>query len=269
MIVAGFQLIIDGYNLLHAAGLAQKKYGQGELEQAREKLLSGLRRMLAVREQEQTVIVFDAGIRAPSLADDMLRSGQIRILFSTQHGNADALIETLIEDHPSPRKLTVVSSDHRIQRSARLHQALFLDSESFLADLMRRPKKVRRPLPPHPKQTGEMTAGELDYWMREFGGMNLGGEPTNVPERGASPAPAKGTDKKGLEKKPVGEGKGGKKETASVPQDSRRRTAPKYKAPGKGLRRPFEATGNEPAIFSPEWIAELQAWVTEQERKRR
>ena len=38
MIVAGFQLIIDGYNLLHAAGLAQKKYGQGELEQAREKL---------------------------------------------------------------------------------------------------------------------------------------------------------------------------------------------------------------------------------------
>jgi len=255
--VAAFQLIIDGYNLLHAAGLARKKYGQGQLEEAREKLLAALRKMLAVREQEQTIVVFDAGRRDPSLSDDNLRSGKIRILFSTQHANADALIETLIEDHPTPRKLTVVSSDHRIQRSARLHQALFLDSESFLADLMKRPRKTRRPLPPHPKQTGEMSPHELDYWMRQFAALD-----TTASKSSTLPDPA---DQKPQEESSKVSGSRTKPPTSPQPDSAR----PKFKAPGKGSRRPVESTGNEPAIFSPEWIAELQTWVAEQERRRR
>lgn len=257
--MAAYQLIIDGYNLLHAAGLAKKKYAQGEFERTREKLLSLLRRLLATREQEQTVIVFDAARRDPSLSDHALRSGEIRILFSTHHGNADALIETLIEDHPTPRKLTVISSDHRIQRSARLHQALFLDSESFLDDLLRRPPKRRKPLPPHPKQTGEMTSGELEFWLREFAGVELDpGLSSQVPASKKSPAAKPHPESKTSEAPPS--------MPASLP---RKKTRPAFKAPGKGVRRPPHVNPDDPPIFSADWIVQLQAWVDQQTAKRR
>lgn len=264
--MAAYHLIIDGYNLLHAAGLARKKYAQGELEQARENLLSLLRRLLSTREQEQTAVVFDAGQRDPSLSDHALRSGQIRILFSTQHGNADALIESLIEDHATPRKLTVISSDHRIQRCARLHHALFLDSESFLGDLLLRPPKRRKPLPPHPKQTGEMTSGELEYWLREFSGIDTKSHTgDNEPTLNSSPttsSPGKSPTNSPSSKADIP----AKSKSAPPP---RKRSKTKFKAPGKGARRPPHDSPNDPPIFSSEWIAELQSWVNEQESKRK
>lgn len=260
--MAAYTLIIDGYNLLHAAGLAKKKYAQGELEQARENLQSLLRRLLSTREQEQTAIVFDTARRAPSLSDHALRAGQIRILFSSQHGNADALIESMIEDHPTPRKLTVISSDHRIQRSARLHHALFLDSESFLGDLLRRPPKRRKPLPPHPKQTGEMTSAELEYWLREFGGLNAAELKPNDEIPPSPSSVAKPSASKPAQHKPQS-----KTESAERPQS--KQSKPKFKAPGKGARRPPHNNPNDPPIFSAEWIAEIQAWIDQQQSRRK
>ena len=43
--------IIDGYNLLHAAGLGRPTYGPGDLQRVRNRLLSHLRTHLAAAER--------------------------------------------------------------------------------------------------------------------------------------------------------------------------------------------------------------------------
>ena len=53
-------LIVDGYNLLHAAGLARMLYGPGDLERARQRLLSLLAERLRSDERRRCRIVFDA-----------------------------------------------------------------------------------------------------------------------------------------------------------------------------------------------------------------
>ena len=52
--------IIDGYNLLHAAGLGRPTYGPGDLERCRNRLLSFLRTHLRAAERARTTVVFDA-----------------------------------------------------------------------------------------------------------------------------------------------------------------------------------------------------------------
>ena len=53
-------LLIDGYNLLHAAGFARTSYGRGEFEKARDRLIKLLAQQLNDRERERTTVVFDA-----------------------------------------------------------------------------------------------------------------------------------------------------------------------------------------------------------------
>jgi len=53
-------LIIDGYNLMHAAGMARERYGPGDLERCRERLLRFLHSRLTAEERKRTTIVFDA-----------------------------------------------------------------------------------------------------------------------------------------------------------------------------------------------------------------
>jgi len=50
------------------------------------------------------------------------------------------VLEELIEAEADPRHLTVVSSDHRIQRAARRRKAIFVDSDAWLGELRRRIK---------------------------------------------------------------------------------------------------------------------------------
>ena len=57
-------LLIDGYNLLHAAGLARRRYGPGGLEKARGSLLGFLAASLG-NETSQTTVVFDAAAPPP------------------------------------------------------------------------------------------------------------------------------------------------------------------------------------------------------------
>ncbi len=57
------RLIIDGYNLMHAAGLALRSYGPGELEACRQRLLQLLSDRLPLTQRRRTRVVFDARIR--------------------------------------------------------------------------------------------------------------------------------------------------------------------------------------------------------------
>jgi hypothetical protein len=167
-------LIIDGYNLMHAAGLARARYGPGDLQRQRHRLLVRLTSALTAEERIRCTVVFDA-IEAPSGLAQRFRHGEITVMFAEPGHEADELIEALIAGHSAARQLLIVSSDHRLQKAAKQRRAESVDSEVFLERLSARAKSN----PPKDAGTGRPTAGsapgqtDIGYWMDEFGDIDV------------------------------------------------------------------------------------------------
>ncbi|MDX1947836.1 MAG: NYN domain-containing protein [Pirellulaceae bacterium] len=128
-------LLIDGYNLLHAAGVFAAD-GPPTLERSRQALLDHLARLLEPKVRARTIVVFDAVHAPPGLAREATHEG-LSVRFARRGGTADELLEELIAAEPDPRHLLVVSSDHRVQRAARQRGAQYLDSEHWHAQVSR------------------------------------------------------------------------------------------------------------------------------------
>jgi hypothetical protein len=172
---AGF-LIIDGYNLLHATGIFGRGRGPASLERSRRALLGFLAASLAAEQRVRTTVVFDAGPRAAGLPDSTVHRG-ITVRYASRHEDADDLIEKLIQLCSAPRLLTVVSSDHRLQRAARRRRARAVDSSAWYLDIMRQrrdsPAQGARPFPP--ETSGSLSEEEVEYWLAQFGLQHEGG----------------------------------------------------------------------------------------------
>ena len=162
--------IIDGYNLMHAAGLARERYGPGDLERCRNRLLGFLARRLTAAERRRTTIVFDAGA-VPSELPRTYRVEEMEVRFARTGGDADTLIEELVAGHSAPKQVQVVSSDHRLQRAARRRRASFVESPDFYTRLDSRPAR----LPPEidclasAKSAGLPSPEDARQWMEIFG----------------------------------------------------------------------------------------------------
>lgn len=128
-------LLIDGYNLLHAAGIFPKS-GPPTLERARNALLDFLVESLPPKELARTTIVFDASHAPPGLPHELDHHG-LSVRFAPRGSSADELLEELIAAQPDARHLLVVSSDHRVQRAARQRGANYVDSEVWQSELAR------------------------------------------------------------------------------------------------------------------------------------
>jgi len=168
-------LLIDGYNLLHAAGLARLRYGPGDLERARHRLVGMLCEKLDVAEQMRCTVVYDAQ-NAPS---DVRRDGkqnEIRVLFAAPGQDADGTIEDLIASHPAAKNLIVVSSDHRLHKAAKRRGAQPVDSEIFWERLQTRPDArtalVDPATAPRPRKPSP-TSTSTDAWLKEFGEFSV------------------------------------------------------------------------------------------------
>jgi predicted RNA-binding protein with PIN domain len=135
-------LLIDGYNLIHAANILGRGVGPGGLERARQALLEFLCASLEPQERQTTIVVFDAEHAPPGLPRTFVYQG-ISVRFSADYGDADELIEELIKRDSAPRALTVVSSDHRLHRAARRRRAKAIDSDIWYDDLVHR-RRARR-----------------------------------------------------------------------------------------------------------------------------
>lgn len=172
-------LIVDGYNLLHAAGLARLRYAPGDLERARHRLLALLCEKLTAAEQLRCTVVFDAQAAPLDVARES-RHQQARVLFAAPGSDADTLIEELIATHPAARQLIVVSGDHRLHKAARRRGAHPLDSEVFWERLQQRPD-ARTALSAEPPaadsqraaQPPPRTSTETERWLREFGEISV------------------------------------------------------------------------------------------------
>ena len=162
-------LVIDGYNLLHAAGLARATYGPGDLARKRLELLVKLARRLTIEERKRCTVVFDA-IDAPKNLPGRFRHEEMLVLFAEPGHEADELIELLISQHSACRRLTIVSSDHRLQNAIRRRRGLSVDSDVFLKQL----ESPHRQIGPTMNTDFPATnpTGDLDFWMREFEEIN-------------------------------------------------------------------------------------------------
>ena len=130
-------LIIDGYNLLNVTGIFGAGGGARSFERSRLALLDFLADRLEPEERAATTIVFDAQDAPPGLPRTCDHRG-LAVRYAPRREEADDLIEELILADTSPRKLTVVSSDHRVQRAARRRRARAVDSEVWFPELLQR-----------------------------------------------------------------------------------------------------------------------------------
>lgn len=162
-------LVIDGYNLLHASGILGRGIGPGSLERSRDALLNFLAESLDARQLAGTTVVFDAHDAPPGLPRVIDHRG-LTVRFAPRDSDADAVIEHLIAEHSAPRRLVVVSSDHRLHRAARRRRAKAIDSDVWYADVLRqRIEGARKKTPGSRKPSAPLTEGEVRYWLRQFG----------------------------------------------------------------------------------------------------
>lgn len=165
--------IIDGYNLLHASGVFGRGRGPKALERSRMALLDFLIEYLDPDELSGTVIAFDAKDAPPGLPREFLHRG-LTVQYAARHEEADDLIEELIRAESAPRKLTVVSSDHRLHRAARRRKATAVDSEIWLDQIVARRRERNR----MDKAAGDepekpQTENDVAAWLRRFGDVDI------------------------------------------------------------------------------------------------
>ncbi len=182
-------LLIDGYNVLHVVGIIGRSVGPDSLQNARLALLNFLAESLPPDEVSQTTVVFDAR-RPPSGLPRSLKHRGITVHFASQYEDADSQIEELISDNSSPRRLTVVSSDHRIQRAARRRKARAVDAEAWYAEIVRqRQERVHKAADTSARPPVPLLEEDVEYWIRQFGGETLLDELTEIEKSEAGGKP--------------------------------------------------------------------------------
>lgn len=162
---ASLRILIDGYNLLHQSPVMGKPRGRNWLARARIRLVEYVAKLLTAQERDQTMIVFDAGrTGAANHADEILYG--IYVTYAAPGQEADDIVELLVRQHPTPRLLTVVSSDHRLQRCANSRRAQPIDSDVWLS---KRLSNLQLPDSQPNDLKPEISAQEIAEFMQQFG----------------------------------------------------------------------------------------------------
>ena len=158
--------LIDGYNLMYAAGIDGGGRGPGGLERSRFALIRFIAGALSDAERGLSTIVFDAAGAPPGLPSTFVIDG-LQVRFAKGYDDADALLEEMIAADHSPRKLTVVSSDHRVQRAAKRRRAIALDSDVWYEGVLRARNESQsqaKAIEPA-KPEGFVRDDELQFWL--------------------------------------------------------------------------------------------------------
>jgi predicted RNA-binding protein with PIN domain len=166
MLQGAMSYLIDGYNLLFALGLPPGQVGPTGLQKARRRLLDLLRAAHGA-EASAVTVVFDAAGAPPGAAEVQEYQG-LQVRFAIRQPEADDLIELLIRKDSTPRQLTVVSDDHRIQTAAQRRQCVVLGCGDYLDWLEQQRRAKRPPARQTPTKPAASSAEDTQHWLREF-----------------------------------------------------------------------------------------------------
>lgn len=171
-------LLIDGYNLLHQSDLLGRSRAGRWLQRARERLLRQLASQLGTELRANTCIVFDAEDPPPG-RPHQLSFQTIDVRFAVDYPEADDLLEELIAHHAAPTRLTVVSSDHRVQRAILRRRGHCFDADQWYQRLISDGPVLGIPWPPvqssddsataAPEKPQDLDAAETAEWLAAFG----------------------------------------------------------------------------------------------------
>ena len=154
-------VIIDGHNLLRSI---QKSFEDFEsITSVRLcRIISGYLKLTG----EKGEIVFD-GIGPPDKSgfDNI---SNLEVFFAGLGSDADTVIEDKIKASTAPKRLTVVSSDQRLQKAARKRRATVVKSEVFWDNVQRQLSRKRKAKEPLAKCQG-LSESETDQWLKFFG----------------------------------------------------------------------------------------------------
>lgn len=166
-------LLIDGYNVLYVAGILGCGKGPGGLQRSRLALLNFLAESLQPEEIAHTTVVFDSHDAPPGLPRTLQHRG-LTVRFAWRYEDADALIEELIRTNSAPRRLLVVSSDHRLQRAARRRRAKAVNSDVWYAQLVERRRQRQQAAAQGPaRPIVPLLDADVTYWLGQFGGESV------------------------------------------------------------------------------------------------
>ena len=175
--------LIDGYNLMHAAGaLGGDLISREAFRRKRRRFLNTIADAMGAERAHETTVVFDASAPPSDFPLESSYKG-MTLIFALEDESADARIERLIAAHSAPKSLTVVSSDRRIRQAATRRRARTLSADEFL-DLLerfqsrRRQEKLARNRSPVPSTDRDLplSAEEAAYWLAEFRELDAASE---------------------------------------------------------------------------------------------
>ena len=168
-LVNDYLILIDGYNLIFQCGLEGKSRTPASLQRGRNRLVGELEVGLPESIKQRTALVFDA-TRLPSgesRSTTQTESG-LTVIYALGYEDADTLIEILIQKNSTPKKLTVVSSDHRLHKAALRRKSTPVDSDQWFDQITGESTKE---LANESIEEKKLQIEQLDKidWLEEFG----------------------------------------------------------------------------------------------------
>ena len=153
-------VIIDGYNLLRSVQKAEDFESISDVQLCR--LIGRYLKLIG----ENGEIIFDGtGPPDKSGFDDI---SNLEVLFAGLAADADTVIEDKIRANTAPKRLTVVSSDRRLRKSAQARKATIVRSEVFWDNLQKQLSRKRTAKEPTEKRRG-LSESETEQWLKFFG----------------------------------------------------------------------------------------------------
>ena len=120
-------LLIDTYNVLHAI--------EGLGPDAAELTVDSLGRLIASSRHrgEACLLICDGN---QGVSGEIEGASGVQRRYVGAGRDADSEIERILASNSAPRRILVVSSDHRLRRAAEKRKAKWMDSPSFLARIL-------------------------------------------------------------------------------------------------------------------------------------